>query len=530
MIHSFSFLNQVPQCTELIDIALSKTNRKTPTIVRARYEIHRIRSFYVRKVKFSAEQFCNRLRSIVEEFPVLENIHPFYRDLINVLYDRDHYKIALGQINTTRHRVEFIEKEHVKLLKFADSLYRCKELKKAALGKMATRVKKLSEPLRYLEEVRQHMTRLPSIDPAARTIVICGFPNVGKSSFMNRITTAHVDVQSYAFTTKSLFVGHFDYKDLRWQVLDTPGILDKPLTDRNSIEMLTITALAHLKSAVLFFMDLSASCGHSMAEQIALYDSLAPLLSQQILIVFSKSDLLRLEAVQNGCEQSHCQLRAFLQDKHWLEASAETGFNVEAVKNTICDMLLSVRMTEKEDRLGDFSHRIKPYVPVVLAPKYDQEHLGQSLFLGLPENESYYSENKYDVIPEIFNGKNISDFLDENIQLKLEEVTSMVGSDSLRRFDILSREERDKYDEVNNARMTAIMQTHFVKRSTLPPSWINPVTSTGELTADIHRVTPVEKKPREVHNKRIQRDTKGTYADTKPKHAFRPKSKKLSRK
>lgn len=33
-----------------------------------------------------------------------------------------------------------------------------------------------------------------------------------------QITRAEVDVQPYAFTTKSLFVGHTDYKYLRWQV------------------------------------------------------------------------------------------------------------------------------------------------------------------------------------------------------------------------------------------------------------------------------------------------------------------------
>lgn len=46
-----------------------------------------------------------------------------------------------------------------------------------------------------------------------------------------------MDVQPYAFTTKSLFVGHMDYRYLRWQVIDTPGILDRPLEERNTIEM-----------------------------------------------------------------------------------------------------------------------------------------------------------------------------------------------------------------------------------------------------------------------------------------------------
>lgn len=33
-----------------------------------------------------------------------------------------------------------------------------------------------------------------------------------------KVTRADVEVQPYAFTTKSLFVGHMDYRYLRWQV------------------------------------------------------------------------------------------------------------------------------------------------------------------------------------------------------------------------------------------------------------------------------------------------------------------------
>lgn len=83
---------------------------------------------------------------------------------------------------------------------------------------MCTLMKKQGPSLAYLEQVRQHLSRLPSIDPNTRTLLVCGYPNVGKSSFMNLVTRADVDVQPYAFTTKSLFVGHMDYKYLRWQV------------------------------------------------------------------------------------------------------------------------------------------------------------------------------------------------------------------------------------------------------------------------------------------------------------------------
>jgi hypothetical protein len=97
---------------------------------------------------------------------------------------------------------------------------------------MATIVKRQAQSLQYLEQVRQHLSRLPSIDPNTRTLLICGYPNVGKSSFLNKVTRADVEVQPYAFTTKSLYVGHTDYKYLRWQVVDTPGILDHSLGKR----------------------------------------------------------------------------------------------------------------------------------------------------------------------------------------------------------------------------------------------------------------------------------------------------------
>lgn len=50
---------------------------------------------------------------------------------------------------------------------------------------MATIMKKQTPSLGYLEQVRQHMSRLPAIDPNTRTLLVCGYPNVGKSSFMN---------------------------------------------------------------------------------------------------------------------------------------------------------------------------------------------------------------------------------------------------------------------------------------------------------------------------------------------------------
>lgn len=140
------------------------------------------------------ESVNEKLSGIVDGFPKLNDIHPFYADLMNILYDKDHYKLALGHINKAKSIVDHIASDYVRLLKYSDTLYRAKMLKKAALGRMCTLLKKLKSSLSYLEEVRKHLGRLPLIDTNARTLIITGYPNVGKSSFMNSITNANVDV------------------------------------------------------------------------------------------------------------------------------------------------------------------------------------------------------------------------------------------------------------------------------------------------------------------------------------------------
>jgi nucleolar GTP-binding protein len=115
----------------------------------------------MRKIKFCQEAVNEKLSGIVDGFPKLNDIHPFYADLMNILYDKDHYKLALGHVNKAKSIVDHIAADYVRLLKYADTLYRAKMLKKAAMGRICTLLKKLKSSLSYLEEVRKHLGRLP---------------------------------------------------------------------------------------------------------------------------------------------------------------------------------------------------------------------------------------------------------------------------------------------------------------------------------------------------------------------------------
>ncbi|CAI7575121.1 hypothetical protein N7533_012248 [Penicillium manginii] len=450
----------VPTNQEFLDIVLSRTQRQLPTQIRAGFKISRIRGFYTRKVKYTQETFCEKFQAILDGFPRLQDIHPFHKDLMNTLYDADHFRIALGQVSTAKHLIETVSRDYVRLIKYAQSLFQCKQLKRAALGRMATICRRLKDPLVYLEQVRQHLGRLPAIDPNTRTLLICGYPNVGKSSFLQNITRADVDVQPYAFTTKSLFVGHFDYKYLRFQAIDTPGILDHPLEEMNTIEMQSITAVAHLRSAILYFMDLSEQCGYSVTDQIKLYHSIKPLFANKIVfIVINKIDVRRPEDLDPE-QQEELQNILRADDVELLQASCTTTEGVSAVKNAACDKLLAERVAQKlksgsntaadtpGGRLGDVLARIhvarpmngvvrETFIPEAVKnlKKYDkndpnrrtlerdlEEENGGAGVYSFDMQRDYTLANpewNHDKIPEVWNGKNIYDFVDPDIETKL---------------------------------------------------------------------------------------------------------------
>jgi len=524
-VYNFKKIQVVPGAKDMIDIVLSRTNRKTATIIHKGYNISRIRAFYMKKVKYTQQTFHDKLTQIIEDFPILDEIHPFYEDLINVLYNRDHYKLALGQVNHCRHYIDGLSKDYVRLLKYGDSLFRCKQLKRAALGRMVTMMKKQAPNLAYLEQVRQHLSRLPSIDPNTRTLLLCGYPNVGKSSFINKLTRADVEVQPYAFTTKSLFVGHTDYQYTRWQVIDTPGILDHPLEDRNTIEMQSITALAHLRATVLFLIDVSEQCGFSLEQQLSLFKSIKPLFSNKpLLLVANKVDVKK---VSDLSEDSKELLETFLKENsvELVESSTVTEEGIAVVKEKACGMLMAqrVEMKMKSKNSTGLMNRLHVAVPrprdnkvreaaippSVLARQAekskameDVEELkskpeititwGGPMSTDIDPNwdpqvfddedlrEKYLLKNpewKFDVIPEIVDGKNISDFLDPDIEelldrLEQEEVeqleelaNSMEEGDEIQ----LTEEEQALLKEVKEAKAILIKNSRLKQRNNSAP-------------------------------------------------------------
>lgn len=337
---------------------------------------------------------------------------------------------------------------------------------------------------------------------------------------MNKITRADVDVQPYAFTTKSLFVGHTDYKYLRYQVIDTPGILDRPFEDHNIIEMCSITALAHLRSAVLFFLDISGSCGYSIAQQAALFHSIKSLfMNKPLIIVCNKTDLQSLDGISEEDKKLVMEMKAEAM-KTVMGQGGEVGDDegvlltmstlneegVAAVKNAACDRLLNqrVELKMKTKKINDCLNRFHVAIPkprdqkerppcipqAVLEAKAKQaaekerrktekdledENGGAGVYsASLKKNYILANEEwKDDVMPEILDGHNVYDFVDPDILLRLEELEREEGLREEEEEDDdfemdgkeLTPEEKEALAEIRKKK-SLLIQQHRIKKST----------------------------------------------------------------
>ena len=259
--------------------------------------------------------------NLIRKFPSFENMPPFYREMADIIAGVDRIRISLSRLGWASRQIRLITKEHVAKIK-RSSPNDATIIRKSAFGRISSVMRSIEKDLLFLNETRNLLRKMPTIDPALPTILIAGYPNVGKSSFIVRITGARPEIASYPFTTRGIFVGHFMRGEQRYQVVDTPGLLDRPMEERNNIERQTIAALSHLQGVVLYILDPSEHCGYPLDSQLSLAQDIQNWIRLPMRIVANKADILK-----------------YTGDRDVLEMSTETGQGVEDVLERLVGLL-----------------------------------------------------------------------------------------------------------------------------------------------------------------------------------------------
>tara|TARA_B100001250_G_C19760498_1_gene772204 strand:- start:230 stop:1198 length:969 start_codon:yes stop_codon:yes gene_type:complete len=274
---------------ELIDRALRRASRVEESVRNTDY---RARLTAVRKIHSVADNIANPLHSYVKVFPSFDTIHPFDRSIIDLTVGVDKLRKALGAADWARKEVLMVGTRYVPKARARKSAENTMKIMSEAYTKMTNILRQISKHLDFLISARSIFRNLPNVDTEQPLAVFAGAPNVGKSSLIGAISTGKPEVKSYPFTTKGVSLGHIKAKYDIIQVMDTPGLLDRPDLDRNDMEKQGIAALNHLEPVIVFLTDLSGTSGYSVETQKSLHEELKTRYSDYPWVdVYSKSDL-----------------------------------------------------------------------------------------------------------------------------------------------------------------------------------------------------------------------------------------------
>ena len=277
---------------EVLDKAFSRA-RKAADRVDDPDKVFRVRKQMNRMVQTAADVIYSQFTEMVECWPSLDQSPQFDVAMIEACVGCDDYRHHLSMLQWAAKRITAISGQNSKKIVRTARTELMHDARKEAYGRISSVMRQVGKSLLWLSEARETLKKLPTINSELPCIVVCGAPNVGKSAFISALSSGNMEVNHYPFTTKQIHVGHFFHRRLQHQLVDTPGLLDRPMINRNAIEMQAIAALENTGSLVLFLLDGSEQCGTPMEEQLNLLEEVKGLLPEtDLLVVSSKADLL----------------------------------------------------------------------------------------------------------------------------------------------------------------------------------------------------------------------------------------------
>ncbi len=277
---------------EIIEFAHNRSTRISmkSSLRMKREDRSRIRE--ITRLQEFSKQVKTKLTQAVEEFPSIDRLHPFYLELTGILVGVDKLKQSLGAVHNCIPPIDEITDKHVMALKLTNDFRQMKKTRSAAKGRISSILRATAPNLDFIIEAKKVLSQLPGIAPNIPSIVCAGFPNVGKSTLVKMVSTAEPEIAYYPFTTRKLIIGHLKVGNQNVQIVDTPGILDRPMSERNEIELQAVAALKYLANVIIFMIDPSETCGWTFNQQLNLLNEVQRMFPlNPLLVALNKVDI-----------------------------------------------------------------------------------------------------------------------------------------------------------------------------------------------------------------------------------------------
>jgi len=343
---------------------------------------NRARKHGAERLDAVTKALCLPLRDCVDGYKrELRRLHPFERVVADLTArareKRDGLTLmdVLNEMHEARKEILLAGKDWIAKVKSAETAREASDVTEEGLERMYELFHNLSNgPVSGIIALQKSLRTTPAVRLDTPAVVLVGAPNVGKSSIVRAISSGNPEVNNYPFTTRGMTLGHVEvfwkddstaaeavvpqqegtsshdplnalYQSYAFsqlcQIMDSPGLLVRPDNKRNEMEALTLAAMQHLPTAVMYVMDLSGGAGDkcsSVEDQLLLRKEVRERFPRRPWVdVVSKYDL----GIVEGAEEA---LKEIVSDQPYLRLSIQEGLGVEELKEEVMRMLGEVRV------------------------------------------------------------------------------------------------------------------------------------------------------------------------------------------
>ncbi len=283
----------VPRAKTILDVAFGRARQ---SVLEAKRDIfkrqheHKVKRIENIRIQVAASNVCAQLQSITDAFPTYDHLAPFYRELLKATLDLVVFKESLGALKWAAQRTRALQRQFAGQIE-KSRMQQLHTMRAAFFGRVSSVVDQIDDALQNLEDARKILKRFPTIKTSIPTVVIAGMPNAGKSTLLRALTGSEPEIKPYPFTTKNIMLGYRGVREAKIQFVDTPGLLDRPLSERNPIEKQTILALTHIARVVLFIIDASGTGGYTVKAQLDLLREIRKEFDMPFIVVANKMDI-----------------------------------------------------------------------------------------------------------------------------------------------------------------------------------------------------------------------------------------------
>ena len=295
---NFQDLKKIENPDFYIDVAFGRAKKKAELVRQKRFKDRLTKSKEIEKTKVSVigDSLASKLLDVLKQFPSLEHLPPFYHELAKATLEYADVRKSLGGVNWAVTRINEFTKKYSSKIQKCNDLQKINQYRREYYGRISSLVKQIKKELQIIDNARKIMRQYPTIKTSLKTVSIAGFPNIGKTTLLSKLTGSTPDIQAYAFTTQGINVAYIKKDKTKIQVLDTPGTLNR--FDRmNSIEKIAYIALKHCTDMIIYIIDLTEP--YPLKQQEALLRKIKET-KKPLIIYLSKSDILDKDIINKG--------------------------------------------------------------------------------------------------------------------------------------------------------------------------------------------------------------------------------------